>query len=152
MGRLLGIDYGTRRIGVAIADPEGTIATPATTLHATGTASSDAVRILAWAAENQATGIVVGLPLNMDGTDSPQTRLVRAVCNELRKHGRLPVELWDERLSSFQADEYLDTAGVRRSRRRKLRDALAAQVILQSYLDARAQGDAAPESPAAPED
>jgi putative Holliday junction resolvase len=73
----------------------------------------------------------------MNGSDSPQTKLTRALADELRKQGDLSVELWDERLSSFQADLVLDSADVRPSRRRKLRDAVAAQVVLQSYLDAR---------------
>ncbi len=143
MGRWVGVDYGTRRIGVAIADPGGRIASPAVTIDATGATPADADRVLQWAGENEAAGIVVGLPLNMaDGSDSSQTRLVRAFAVELRRRGSLPVELWDERLSSFQADQFLEAAQVRRSRRKRLRDSLAAQVILQSFLDARRRGDA----------
>ncbi len=93
--------------------------------------------ILDWAFENEIGGIVVGLPLNMDGSDSAQTRLTRLLAGELRRRAQLPVELWDERLSSFQADEHLAAGGVRSSRRKRRRDALAAQVILQSFLDAR---------------
>ena len=136
MGRTVAIDYGSRRIGLASADSRGTIATPAGTLNSTGSVSGDAERILAWARENDAHTIVVGLPLNMDGSDSPQTRHTRALADELRRQATLTIELWDERLSSFQADEFLDAASVPRSRRRKLRDTLAAQVILHSYLDA----------------
>jgi putative holliday junction resolvase len=139
MGRFVGVDYGTRRIGIAVSDPRGTIASPAETLAATGSAPTDADRILAWASQNEVTGIVVGLPLNMDGSDSRQTTLTRGLADALRQRGELPVELWDERLSSFQADQYLDAAEVPQSRRKKMRDALAAQVILQSYLDARGQ-------------
>ena len=139
MGRLIGIDYGLRRIGVAVSDPRGTIATPAATLKATGIAPRDADLVLGWAVENEASGIVVGLPLNMDGSDSRQTTLTRSLAEALQQRGNLPVELWDERLSSFQADEYLYAAGVPQSRRKKLRDALAAQVILQSYLEAHGQ-------------
>jgi putative Holliday junction resolvase len=141
MGRWIGIDYGTRRIGVAITDPGQTVATPARILDSAGTVSEDARRILQRAADNQAEGIVLGLPLNMDGSDSSQTALVRALAGELRKQAPLPVELWDERLSSFQADQHLDAAGVRAAKRRSLRDALAAQVILQSFLDARRKGE-----------
>lgn len=151
MGRLVGIDYGIRRIGVSICDRSGMIASPATTLDASGTASEDADRILRFAVENGAQGVVLGLPLNMDESDSEQTKLVRALADELRKRSALPVELWDERLSSFQADEFMNAASVRRSRRKKLRDALAAQVILQGFLDARRYNrgdpDPAPETP-----
>jgi putative holliday junction resolvase len=147
MGRLVGIDYGSRRIGIAIADSRGVIVTPATTLQATGSASKDATLILDWAAQNEASGLVLGLPLNMDGSDSAQTKSIRAVAEQIRKRGSLSVELWDERLSSFQADLFLDSAEVPRSRRKGLRDALAAQVILQSYLNARSDAGEAPEPP-----
>jgi putative Holliday junction resolvase len=137
MGRIGAIDYGTRRIGLAIADPRGKIASPLGALTASGNAHKDADLILHWATENHVRELVVGLPLSMDGTDSEQTKLTRAVAAKLREDGTVTVELWDERLSSFQADLLLDSAGVPESRRKKLRDALAAQVVLQSYLDAR---------------
>ncbi len=137
MARWLGIDYGKRRIGVALSDPGETIASPATTLEATGSGPEDARRILQWSAKNDAAGIVVGLPLNMDGSLGPQARLSQDLAEQLRRSGDLPVELWDERLSSFQADELMQTAGLSQARQKKHRDALAAQVILQSFLDAR---------------
>lgn len=136
MGRIVGIDYGARRIGLAVSDPRGRIASPAGALSATGSAPKDAELILNWATEQGAEMLVLGLPLNMDGTDSAQTRLTRKVADELHRLGASAVVLWDERLSSFQADAHLDSAQVRGARRRKLRDALAAQVVLQSYLDA----------------
>lgn len=137
MGRWMGVDYGIRRIGVALGDPGEQIASPVETLEATGTASGNVTTVLRWAADNDVDAIVVGLPLNMDGTDSKQTRLVRAFVAKLRDASPLPVALWDERLTSFQADQALATMDVRRRRRRPLRDALAAQVILQAFLDAR---------------
>ena len=146
MGRWIGVDYGCRRIGLAWADPGGAIASPAGAISGSGNASDDAARILKWAAEHEADGIVVGLPLNMDGTDSRQTKLSRTLADELRRQGTLTVELWDERLSSFQADQHLDLAQVRPARRQALRDALAAQVILQTFLDAR-RHDAPPADP-----
>lgn len=169
MGRWVGIDYGARRIGIAISDHAAAIGSPATTLSGTGSLARDAERVLNWARANEAAGLVVGLPLNMDGSDSEQTTRTRRFAEELRRlaagggprGGRessadrtvettapgstakppegtgLPVELWDERLSSFQADELMESAGVRRSKRKALRDAFAAQHILQSFLDAR---------------
>jgi putative Holliday junction resolvase len=146
MGRWLGIDYGTRRIGVALGDPGETIASPATTLDGTGTPSGDARLVLRWATENDAAGIVVGLPLNMDGSLGPQAQLSLDFAAQLRRHGNLPVETWDERLSSSQADETMRVAGLTRAKRKKQRDALAAQMILQSFLDAhRAGGDDSPD-------
>jgi putative Holliday junction resolvase len=137
MARLAGIDYGRRRIGLALGDPGETIASPAATLNATGTASGDARAVLHWAAENQVQGLVVGLPLNMDGSLGPQASLSKEFADQLRQAGNLPVELWDERLSSFQADELMRSAGLTPAKGHRLRDALAAQVILQSFLDAR---------------
>ncbi|MEP0845618.1 MAG: Holliday junction resolvase RuvX [Phycisphaerae bacterium] len=142
IGRLLGVDYGTRRIGLAISDPARRIASPAGTLNAAGAARSDADRIAAWSAEHEVTAFVVGLPLNMNGTEGPQAARSRAVAEALRRATAMHVELWDERLSSFQADEWMNARELSRAARRKRRDALAAQVILQSYLDALQRGQA----------
>jgi len=145
MARLLGVDYGKRRIGIALSDPAEKIASPATTLNGTGTASKDARSVLEWAAEHDVAGFVVGLPVNMDGSLGPQAELSQDFANQLRRLGDLPVELWDERLSSFQADELMRAAGLRQTKRQRRRDALAAQVILQSFLDARRAAKESPE-------
>ena len=100
-------------------------------------AKTDAQRVLDWAAAEDAVGIVVGLPLSMDGTESAQTKLTKAFAAHVRAIGQLPVELVDERLTTFQADETLRAADLRASKRRPMRDAVAAQIILQSFLDAR---------------
>lgn len=137
MGRLAGIDYGRKRIGLALSDTGEKIASPAGTLSGSGDVGQDARQVTRWALEQEATGIVVGLPLSMDGSDSEQTRLVRRFAAALRKSGSLSVECWDERLSSFAADEVLKAADLRPAVRKRLRDALAAQVILQAFLNAR---------------
>jgi putative Holliday junction resolvase len=137
MARWLGIDFGKRRIGIALGDPDERIASPAGTLDATGSVPDDARRVLRWAAEHDAAGIVIGLPLNMDGSVGPQAKLSQDFAECLRRLGDLPVKMWDERLSSFQADELMDAAGLSRARQKECRDALAAHVILQSFLDAR---------------
>ena len=136
-GCLVGIDYGTKRIGLAISDGGQSIAQPATTLRTAGSDSEDAARILRWAADQDAIGLVVGLPLSMDGSDSAQTTVTKAFAKQLAARGDLPVELFDERLSTFQADELMHQANVPSAKRRGLRDAFAAQVILQSFLDHR---------------
>ena len=133
----MGVDYGMLRIGVALSDPGERIATPTGTIQASGTASGNVKCVLEWAAGNEVEGIVVGLPLNMDGTDSEQTRVTRAFVTRLADATSLPVELWDERLSSHQADQTLTSMNATNKRRRKMRDALAAQAILQRFLDAR---------------
>jgi putative Holliday junction resolvase len=141
MGQWMSVDYGARRIGVAIADQNHRIAFPTDTLPATGSAPKDAAAILSWARDHNVSGVVVGLPMNMDGSIGPQGRLCQTLADRLRRAGQVHVELWDERLSSYQADIYMEQASVRRSRRKGLRDALAAQVILQSFLDARQPGE-----------
>ena len=135
--RWAGIDYGKRRIGVAISDPGETIASPTTTLDGAGSAAADARCVAEWACANEVEALVVGLPLNMDGTVGPQAQETQRFVEQLRTLGQLPVEEWDERLSSYQADEYMQSAGLSRDRQKRMRDALAAQVILQSFLDAR---------------
>ena len=137
MSRWLAVDYGKRRIGLAMSDPGERIASPLTTLEATGSAPEDARLILELARQNDAAGIVIGLPVNMDGSIGPQAKLSQDLAERIRREGQLPVELWDERLSTFQADELMRAANLSPDRRRRHRDALAAQVILQSFLDAR---------------
>ena len=140
--RWMAIDYGSRRIGVAISDFGGTIASPAAVLPGAGTVPADAHQLVDWARQNEVTAIVVGLPLNMDGTAGPQAEISNQLAAELAQAvPDWPIELWDERLSSYQADAHLKEAGARPSRRRNLRDALAAQVILQSFLDVRGTRD-----------
>lgn len=137
IGRWAGIDYGRRRIGAAYSDFGHRIASPAGVLPGSGSVPDDAQRVLSWGGENEIAGFVVGLPLNMDGTDSEQTKLTRAFITALQARTDVPIAAWDERLSSFQADEWLNHANVSPKRRKQLRDALAAQVILQSFLDAQ---------------
>jgi putative Holliday junction resolvase len=137
-GPIAAVDYGEKRIGLAISDAGQSLAGAAETAPGAGRPESDASLILGWAVQRDAVGIVVGLPLNMDDTDSAQTKLSRQLAEALRSlSGARPVELHDERLSSFAADEMMEHAAVPRARRRGLRDAFAARAILQSFLDAR---------------
>lgn len=132
---ILGIDYGTKRIGIAIADLETKIATPLSTLQGRNEATRDARIVTDLGAAENAECFVVGLPVNMDGTDSPQTTLTRRFITELGRLSKLPVHLQDERLSSFAAEEVLDIAGISAAKRKGLTDRIAAQKILQAYLD-----------------
>jgi putative Holliday junction resolvase len=147
MTRSLGIDYGTRRIGLALSDHRGKIASPAATIRASGSLAADAQAILDWASANEAGTIVVGLPLNMDGSEGAQAQLCKELAYNLTIAGGPAVELWDERLTSLEAEQLMTAAGVKPARRRRLRDALAAQVILQSFLDARCQKPPTSEPP-----
>ena len=131
MARTLGLDVGDRRIGVALSDPQGILASPSTIIERRYDAT-DVQRIMDLATRNAVDKIIVGLPVSMDGTIGAQAEKVEAFTQELRKQARVPVEFRDERLSTVSAKR-LKAAG---SKNRKLHhDAMAAAVVLQSYLD-----------------
>ena len=133
-GRVLGVDHGERRIGLALGDPSGVLATPYDTIDANGGLATVA-RVCR---ETGATRIVVGLPLRLDAGEGPAAERARAFAEALRKRVAVPVELWDERFSTVTAEKALIEGGTRRARRRQLVDRLAAQILLQHYLDSRA--------------
>jgi putative holliday junction resolvase len=133
--RLLGVDFGDVRIGLAVSDLTGTLCSPLETLLATG-GDTDIRRIVAIAEREGAAKIVVGLPINMDGTHGPAARRVQSFCGRLRRATRLEVVAWDERLSSFEAESRLRAGGTKPSRQRHKVDAAAAALILEAYLAA----------------
>ncbi|HEX8919081.1 MAG TPA: Holliday junction resolvase RuvX, partial [Chloroflexota bacterium] len=131
--RLLGLDVGDRRIGVAISDPMGVIASPVSVYRRTDD-RRDADHIASLVQELEASGVVVGLPINMDGTEGPQAHKTRQFAHVLQQRG-LEIRFWDERLSTMEATRLLTE---QRHTRRKVRsrvDMTAAALILQSYLD-----------------
>jgi putative Holliday junction resolvase len=140
MGRVLAVDPGSRRVGVAVSDPTATIASPLGTVPAEPSATL-AERLASLAREQEATQLVVGLPRRMDGGQGPEAKAARALAEELRRATGLPVALVDERLTSVAAERALLATGASRARRRELSDQVAAALILQSYLDARPGGD-----------
>ncbi len=136
MGRLLGIDYGEKRIGLAVSDPSGIIATPHSVI--TWTSLPKAVEeIAALCRKLRIEGVVVGWPLNMDGSEGPATRHVQAFIDKLAARIELPIHKQDERLSSKTANDALIEGGTRRERRKDFVDKLAAQILLQQYLECR---------------
>ena len=139
MSRILALDYGEKRIGVALSDPTGTIARPLTTLARRAGKRPPFQAILDLCREHGVDGIVVGLPLQLSGEDSEWTREVREFAAKLEQRAALPVSLLDERLSSVVAERAVRSIGLkRRERERKDRiDASAAAVILQAFLDRR---------------
>lgn len=145
MGRALGVDVGTRRVGLALSDPTRAVATPLRTLDVgdaagEGWARSLARRIAEVARAESCDTVVLGLPRGMSGRDTDATRAARAVAAALQDAGCV-VALWDERLSSVEAERVLLAAGARRQARRADRDRVAATLILQGWLDAgRASG------------
>ena len=133
-GRLMGLDVGTRTIGVAFCDSGWSIATPAELIRR-GKFAADLERLRRLAIEQAAAGIVVGLPLNLDGSESPRTQSVRAFARNLEALG-LPLLLWDERWSTQAVTRTLIDADASRARRAELVDKLAAAYILQGAIDA----------------
>ncbi len=141
MARTLGVDYGTRRVGFAVSDEMAIVAVPLFIREVTSVA--EAVRVVrAVAAEKGAACVVVGIPLNMDGSKGPMALQVEAFVALLREGGGLEIATWDERLSTGLVERMLVAADVSRARRKEVRDKLAAQVILQGYLDSRSAGSA----------
>ncbi len=140
--RVLGIDYGERRVGIAVSDPSGTIALPLTMLdrHTCGDLTE---AVVGQVTATGAVAIVVGLPLNMNGTHGPMAEAAQAFADGLRCRLGIPVLTYDERLSSCEVERVLLAADMSRKRRRDVRDKLAAQVILQAYLDREVSGHAA---------
>ena len=133
--RVMGLDVGEKRIGVALSDETGTIAQGKGVLRRR-TLEEDTKHLAEKARAWGVTQIVVGLPLNMDGTEGKQARAVREFAQALEGVAGIPVELWDERLTSAEAERVLLEANFSRRKRKGLRDELAAVLILQSWLDA----------------
>ena len=131
---LLGLDLGTRTIGVAVSDPARRVATAVETV-ARKTFTADAARLLALAAERRIVGIVLGLRLNMDGSEGPRAQSTRAFARNLAKLTEVPIAFWDERLSTAAVERELIDADVSRARRAKVIDQHAAIFILQGALD-----------------
>ena len=138
MGRILGVDLGARRIGLAVSDPSGIIASPLGTIERSGDDHRDRVAIVAAASESEATIVVVGLPREMSGRMGPAAKAAKAEVEALRALApALVFELVDERMTTVIATRSLIDAGVRRKARKQTVDKVAAAVILQSYLETR---------------
>lgn len=134
--RIMGIDFGTKRIGVAMSDELLLTAQGTNSIEVRGM-RSDLESIGKLVAENSVAEIVVGLPLNMNGTHSQKTEETLRFVESLRSAVSVPVVTWDERLTSVAAERALLEADMSREKRKKLSDRLAAQFILQGYLDSK---------------
>ena len=141
-GRYLGVDLGTKRIGLALSEPEGGIVSPLKVIEARPGAAANAQAILEVAETYDVGGIVIGLPLNMDGTEGPQAKLSRRLADAIRKADGPTVHLHDERLTSHAADELLVERELTRKKKRARHDAVAAQILLQSFLESPGSQDA----------
>ncbi|MCW3848458.1 Holliday junction resolvase RuvX [Sphingomonas sp. LB-2] len=133
-GRLLGLDVGTKTIGTALCDAQWSFASPATLIRRTKF-TSDKAALATFAAQQQVKGLVIGLPLNLDGSDSPRTQSTRAFARNLEDMG-LPILLWDERWSTVAVERTMIEQDLSRAKRAERIDNMAAAHILQAAIDA----------------
>ena len=139
--RALGVDLGSRRIGVALSDSAGTLATPYEVIARCGDEARDHSRLAELAAEADALAVIVGYPLSLNGSAGPAAAAVAAEVERMRSRLNIPVELIDERLTTVSAQRGLTSQGVRGQRGRAVIDKLAAAVLLQTWLDTQHQLD-----------
>lgn len=138
MGRFLGIDYGKKRIGLALSDILGMMAQPFDVIESKGL-NNNVDTILKIAENNEVTCIVVGIPVNMNSSEGEMAIIAREFSEELKKRTEIKVDMIDERLTTVQAERVLvEEANVSREKRKNLRDKIAATFILQTYLDIKA--------------
>ncbi|MBI5546894.1 MAG: Holliday junction resolvase RuvX [Deltaproteobacteria bacterium] len=136
MARAMGLDVGDKTVGLALSDALGITAQGLPTVQRKSL-EADLDAIMAICRENDVERLVVGLPLNMDGSEGPRAEICRRFGDRLSERSGLPVEYWDERLTTAQAERVLLEADLSRRKRKKVIDRLAAQVILQAWMDAR---------------
>lgn len=143
--RIMSLDLGEKRIGVALSDPEGLIAQTLTVIHHVSR-NKDIQIISGLLAEHEVEKIVVGLPRRLDGTLGPEAKKAEEMARELERRLHVPTILWDERLTTVAAQKAMIEAGVRREKRREKIDAVAAALLLQNYLDFERAGSSHRES------
>ena len=132
--RYMGVDYGDVRTGLALSDPSGLLASGIGYIKESGMRHT-AIKVAEEARARCAEGIVVGYPKNMDGSEGPRTEVVRAFVALLKEETDLPIQLFDERLSTMEAHRFLSMTDTRGKKRKQVVDTLSAQIILQDFLD-----------------
>ncbi|MDR1195738.1 MAG: Holliday junction resolvase RuvX [Endomicrobium sp.] len=138
MGRIMGIDYGIKRIGIAMTDIMRIVASPFDTVDSSESVKKNALKIVEIAQNNDVSEIVVGIPVNMNGTEGEMAETVRKFIEEIKKISSMQIFEMDERLTTAQAERMLIEEGnVSRGKRKGLKDKLAASFILQTYMDAK---------------
>ncbi len=148
-GPLLGIDYGTKRVGVSVCDRDRVIASPVET-YSRANPVADATHFAVLATQQRAVGFVVGLPLHSNGDESDMSREARAFAKWLSELTELPALMWDERCTSHAAEDALRAAKLSRDKRKAKVDRVAAQMILQTYIDAKCPPTGSDPPPGAP--
>jgi len=139
MARVLSLDVGDKRIGIAVSDPSGTIAQGLRLYVTTGSRTRDIAALVELVRELEVSRVVVGLPKNLDGSLGPRAQEMVRFAESLERESGVPVDLWDERFTTDEAHRIFDMASVKRKKRRGSIDVMAAQIILQGYLDAQGQ-------------
>jgi len=137
LGRTLGVDFGSKRIGLAISDAMGMMAGPLTVIQVGKSMDGAIAQIARIAKAEEAVRLVVGMPFNMDGSEGPQADKTRAFAKTLGDALKLPVEFVDERLTSYAAESMLQAAELTNARVKARVDKVAAQILLQTWLEAR---------------
>lgn len=135
MGRIFSIDYGEKRIGLALSDPMKVIASPLKTIQAGKTDLETLTLLIKEISTHEIELILIGLPLHLSNRESKTSLLVRTLASSLEKAINIPVTLWDERLTSKQVERVMIEGNVKRKKRKNHLDTLSATLILQSYLD-----------------
>ncbi len=135
MGRVMGIDWGERRIGVALSDESRTIASPHSVLKRTPSLERDLDGICDMISDNNVDQVIIGMPVRMDGSVGDAAQEVLRIVQELERRLKVPVATWDERLSTAEAEKVLIGGDVSRKKRKGLIDRVAAAIFLQAYLD-----------------
>ena len=134
--RILGLDFGSHRIGAAVSDPLGITAQPLSAIRRQGD-RRDLEAIGTIVREYSVGTVLIGLPLHMGGEEGTQAKRARLFADKIRERLGVPVETWDERMTTVQAERHLIASGVRREKRKEIRDSLSAVFLLQSALDYR---------------
>ena len=134
--RILGLDFGSHRIGAAVSDPLGITAQPLSAIRRQGD-KRDLEAIGTIVREYSVGTVLIGLPLHMGGEEGTQAKRARLFADKIRERLGVPVETWDERMTTVQAERHLIASGVRREKRKEIRDSLSAVFLLQSALDYR---------------
>ncbi len=137
MGRVMALDVGNVRIGIAVSDLMGIIANPLETYTRKGDIQRDAKYIADLAKSKEVSLFISGLPLSLNGSENEQTQKTREFIDELKKHTDIPVQFMDERFTTISAERVLIEGNVRRENRKKVIDKVAATIILQNYLDSK---------------
>lgn len=137
MPRLVALDVGDATIGVAASDELNITANPIVTIRRSNSIKADLREVVELLSELGANKVIVGLPLNQEGEEGPQAAKVREFSERLKKRISIPVEMWDERFSTYEAEQALIEANISRAKRREVIDKMAAAVILQSYMENR---------------